>query len=495
MDLAGFTFLDWSIVILFLALMLGIGFSSSRRTGSETDFALGGRKMNSFSVGISLFATTMSTLSYLSYPGEMIKYGPVFFFGCLSYPLAYWVVKRFFIPKFMSLRVTSAYEILEMKLGRGTRLLATIFFLTLRFLWMSTIVYATVSTALVPIFGIDASYVPLISIILMVITVIYTSAGGLKAVVKTDVIQTGIMFLGAILTIVFIACKIGPLDRYMDPSLTSHWPPMKFGLDPVNRMTVCNILIMRFFWQVCTAGSDQMAVQRYLSTSDARSAAHSYKVSLISNACIETLLGIVGFMVMVYFLYNPDMMAAGSSVTGNADTLFPRFILVGLPHGLTGLIAAALMAAAMSSLSSGLNSSSTVIEEDIVKQIRRRKGREAGGSLKRIRLVSVLLGFAVTFACFLVPYVPGNLLDLMMKVVNLVVAPLFVLFFMALFVKFATNAGTIFGGLCSFAVAVAIAFFGIFGITGLWVMPFSLAAGILTGCAASLLHRRLSRVR
>lgn len=469
--------------------MLGIGFVSSRKMKSEEDFSLGGRSMNSLFVGLSMFATTMSTLSYLSYPGEMVKYGPVFFFGCLGYPLAYYLVKRFLIPKFMELNVTSAYEILEMKLGHGSRVLATTFFLTLRFLWMSTVVFATVSTALVPIFGLSPEYVAPISIILMVITIIYSSAGGLKAVVTTDAIQTFVMFLGAILALILIICKLGPADSLANPELTAHWNPIKWGLDPVSRMTVLNIIIMRFSWQVCTSGSDQMVIQRYLATKDAKAAAHSYKISLISNACIELLLGVVGFFVLAYFFYNPQMMADGTTIAGDADKLFPRFILVGLPKGLTGLIAAALMAAAMSSLSSGLNSCSTVIEEDIVKKVRARKGKDNSGSLKRIKLVSVFLGLAVTVACFFVGYVPGNLMDLIMKVVNLVTAPLFVLFFMALFVKKATDLGTVIGGLAAFGVAVGIAFFGLFGLQAIWVMPVSFAAGILTACLTSLTGR------
>lgn len=491
MDLATFSIFDWMIVILFLAVMLGIGFISSKRMKNESDYSLGGRSMNSFSVGISLFATMLSTLSYLSYPGEMIKYGPVFFFGFLAYPLAYYVVKRFLIPKFMCMNVTSAYEILEIKLGKGTRTLAMLFFLVLRFLWMSTVVYATVSTALVPIFGIDSSYIPVISIILMAITVIYSSAGGLKAVVTTDVLQTAVMFLGVILTMVFILCNLGGTEKLLDPQLTAHWKPIRWGLDPIERMTVGNIIIMRFVWQVCTAGSDQMAIQRYLATKDAKSAAHSYKVSLVSNACIETLLGVVGFLVMAYFLCNPDAMAPGTTIAGDADTLFPRFILVGLPNGLTGLIAAALMAAAMSSLSSGLNSSATVIEEDIIKRRLKRKGKEDEGSLRRIKLVSVFLGIAVTIACFLVSFVTGNLLDIVIKVVNLVVAPLFVLFFMALFVKKATNLGTIIGGLFSFAVAIAIAFFEIFGIQAIWIMPFALIAGVACAWTASCVENKI----
>lgn len=488
-----FSVIDWVIVVLFLAVMLGIGFVSARRTKSEEDFSLGGRSMNSVFVGLSMFATTMSTLSYLSFPGEMIKYGPAFFFGCLGYPLAYFVVKRFLIPRFMEMNATSAYEILEMKLGRGTRVLATTFFLTLRFLWMSTVVYATVSTALVPIFGVSPDYIAPISVILMVITVIYSSAGGLKAVVTTDAIQTIVMFIGAVLALVLIICKLGPADSLSNPVMTAHWDPIRWGFDPVSRLTVFNIIMMRFSWQVCTSGSDQMLVQRYLATKDIKSAAHSYKISLICNTCIELLLAAVGFFVLAYFFYTPEMMADGTTIAGDADKLFPRFILVGMPKGLTGLIAAALMAAAMSSLSSGLNSCSTVIEEDIVKKIRSRKGKDNGGSLKRIKLVSVLLGVAVTIACFFVGYVPGNLMDLIMKVVNLVTAPLFVLFFMALFVKSATDAGTIIGGLCAFAVAIAIAFFGLFGLQAIWVMPVSFVIGILTAWAASRFSRILKR--
>lgn len=492
MDLVRFSFLDWTIVALFLSLMLVIGFVSSKRTRSESDYVLGGRSMNSFSVGISLFATMLSTLSYLSFPGEMIKYGPVFFFGCLSYPFAYIVVKRFLIPKFMGLNVTSAYEILEIKLGKGCRTLATVFFLALRFLWMTTVMYATVSVALVPIFGISPDYVPVISVILMLITVFYTSIGGLKAVVTTDVLQTSVMFLGAVLSVVFIVTKTGICSQLSNPELTAHWSGIKWGLDPVDRMTVGNIIIMRFVWQVCTSGSDQMAIQRYLSTKDAASAARSYKVSLISNILVEALLGVVGFLVMAYFFCNPEMMEPGTTIAGDADTLFPRFILVGLPRGLTGLIAAALMAAAMSSLSSGLNSSATVIEEDIIKQICRRRGHDTADNLNRVKLASVFLGLAVTCACFFVSNVSGNLLDMVIKLVNLVVAPLFVLFFMALFVGKATNRGTVFGGLCSLGVAVLIAFFEIFGIKAIWIMPFALVAGILCGYAGSLIDRKIN---
>src|SRR5690606_35459734 len=182
--------LDWVVIVLYGALMLGIGFFYSKRNKTEEDYLLGGRQMNSVLVGISLFATLLSTVSYLSYPGEMIKYGPVIFAGMLGFPLVYFVAGWWLIPRIMELKVTSAYEILELKLGVSIRVLATFMFLSLRFLWMATIMYVTVDIVLFSVVNIDRFYVPLISTLLLLITIVYTSMGGLKAVVVTDVIQS-----------------------------------------------------------------------------------------------------------------------------------------------------------------------------------------------------------------------------------------------------------------------------------------------------------------
>ena len=144
----------------------------------------------------------------------------------------------------------------------------------------------------------------------------------------------------------------------------------------------------------------------------------------------------------------------------------------------------------MSSLSSGLNSSATVIYEDIINR-NRKESNTSSKSLHHIKLIAVALGVVVALSSFLVAYVSGNLLDVAIKVVNLVVAPLFVLFFMALFVPWATSRGTVAGGLFAMLVAVLIAFVGIFGITALWIMPVALVSGVLSSMLFSLLDRWL----
>ena len=483
------TFLDWLIVIAYLILMLLLGYFSSKKNKTAEDYVLGGKSMNPFMIGISLFATMFSTLSYLSYPGEMIKYGPVFLTGILAFPIASLIVGKYLIPHFMNLKVKSAYEILEIKLGSKTRKLGVLFFLSLRFLWMTTIIYATVDTAFVPIFNLSKSLVPLISIILSILTVVYTTMGGIKAVVKTDVAQSVIMFFGLIVTIIIILSKLDSIQTLFDPSFYSHWGSVEFKIDPIKRMTIGNIFIMTLVWQVCTAGSDLMAIQRYLSTKDIKSAKHSYSVSLWGSSFIQILLGITGICVMAYFTLNSNMLEGGVNLFEQADILFPVFIRIGLPTGITGLIASAILAAAMSSLSSGLNSSSAVIAEEI---IRGKKNKNDISNLKLIKKTSVIIGIIVALSSFFIPYITGNLFDVIQKVVNLVVAPLFVLFFMALFIPFATDRATFFAGITSLIIAILIAFFEIFGISSLWIMTLSLLGGVIVGIVISYIDNKLT---
>ncbi len=478
------THVDWIILIAYGLLMLGVGFYFSKRNRNTEDYHLGSRSMNPVMVGLSLFATLMSTLTYLSYPGEMIKYGPVIFASLASFPLVYLIVGWLIIPRFMKMRVTSAYEILEIRSGPGVRVMATFFFLSLRLLWMATIIFATVNTAMVSIFGFDKSYVPLICLIISLVTVVYTSMGGLKAVVITDALQTLILILGAILTLIFVSVQLGSFSAIIPEKMPGHWEDIKWGFDADRRMTVANAILSVFVWYICTAGSDQMAIQRYFSTGNLRSARKTFRISLITNFMVQVLLALVGLALLAYFTQRPDELPAGETLFTSADSLFPRYIVVGLPAGITGLVAAGLLSAAMSSLSSGLNSSSAVINEDVFKRFVHPKMKTS--SLRQARIISVIIGLVVTVLCLLVGYVKGNLLEVVIKVVNLFVSPLFVLFFMALFVPFSTEKGTLAGGMISVIIAVLIAFFEIFGLKVLWIMPLSFASGILTGCLFSL---------
>jgi len=481
--------LDWIVLIAYGIGMLYIGWHFSRQNKTQEDYLLGGRKMNPTAVGISLFASLLSTLSYLTYPGEMIQHGPAIFAGMLAFPLVYYIAGWWLIPRIMEMNVTSAYEILELKLGISVRMLATFMFLSLRLLWMATIIYVTVDVALLSVIQFDRAWVPVIGMFLTIITIIYTSMGGLKAVVFTDVVQSGIFMGGALLSILVVGYQFG-FGNLFPTSWPDYWDTLKLGFDPQERTTLGNAVLVLFVWYICTTGSDQMAVQRYLSTKDIKTARRSFLVSLFSSFISYVLLAMVGLAMLVYFTNNESLLMGGQTLQEQADTLFPRFILIALPPGVSGLIIAGLIAAAMSSMSSGLNSVSSVISEDIIKRFRRSDAPKMD-LLKQAKLLSYFTGVIVILLSFFVGAVQGNLLDVVMKVVNLFVAPLFVLFFMALFVSFATERGTFWGGIFSIVAAVAVAFYEVLGITVLWIMSTSLVAGIIAAVLLSLLDRQL----
>jgi Na+/proline symporter len=257
-------------------------------------------------------------------------------------------------------------------------------------------------------------------------------------------------------------------------------------------MTVGNIFITSLVWQICTSGSDQMAIQRYMSTGNLKSAKKSLKISLISSGLVRIVLAILGLAVVAYFMKYPNLMDYGTDIYENADMLFPRFILVGLPVGVSGLVVAGIMAAAMSSLSSGLNSSSTVIVEDIIDR-HFPFVLASTDSLIKIKIISAILGVSVAMSSMAVGFIEGNLLDMIFKLVNLFVAPLFVLFFMALFVPKATSKGVFYGGLFALLVAILIAFFNLFNLSVLTIMPISLVVGVIMSWSLSLLDRSCGR--
>ena len=479
------TVLDYAVIALYAVGMLVVGRYYSRQVKTADDYLLGGRRMHPLLIGLSLFATLTSTLSYLALPGEMIKNGPVVFSELLSLPLVFLVVGWVLIPRIMRQRATSGYELLESRLGLTGRLLGAGMFVLLRVFWMASILFATAHAVLIPLLDLDSAWMPAVNVAMAVITLVYTVEGGLKAVVVTDAVQAVLMFLGAIVTIVVVSAALGGVGAWWPSSWPSHWPEPKVLPEPGASRTVLGAFCAMLVWLTCTAGSDQMAIQRYLATRDAAAARRSFLVQLLSTALSMVLLGIAGLAVLGYFQARPEAVKAGWTIASDADKLMPHFIVIGLPAGLTGLVIAAILAAAMSSLSSGLNSSSAVIVTDFVG---RAGGRvmTADGEIRMARYVSVGVGVIAVGLSLIVGSLAGNLLELCFKVVNLLTAPIFVLFFLALFVPRATPAAAAAATVASVATAAVVAF-GWDARWFLWSPPAALVAGATVGAVVSLI--------
>ena len=490
--------LDWIVIGAYALAMVAIGWYCSRRVATTEDYLLGGRKMRPLGLGLSLFATMLSVVSYLAFPGEVIRYGPMMMCVVLAHPIVAVVVGWGIIPFIMKMKITSAYEILEIRLGPAARVLGSVFFLSLRLLWMAVIIYAGASKVLVPLSGLPVSATPYVCAVLGAITVVYTSMGGLRAVVFTDVAQTLILFAGAIVTLVLVTIWMGGVGAWWPDRWASHWVEPTLFYTPSIRVTVLGAMLASFTWWVCTSVSDQMAVQRYLATRDAKTARRVLIISLATNILVDGLFLMLGLSLWAFFAANPHLIPDGQRILTDGDKLFPRFILIGLPAGLSGLVVAGLMAAAMSSLSSGVNSSCSVIIVDFVDRFRKRaKKRTEAEHVRLAKWVSVLVGVVVVALSSYVGLVKGNLLEIAYKVVNLLVAPLAGLFFMAMFVRWATGLGAILGAACGLAVVVAINYWedftGTKGIGFIWAMPLGLLAHMCVGMVASLIPVPRSR--
>lgn len=478
--------LDLAVIGFYALAMLAVGRYYKSRVQTSDDYLLGGRTMSPLMVGVSLFATLSSTLSYLAYPGEMIQNGPMMFAQLTAFPVVMLIVGWFLIPRIMKQEVTSGYELLELRLGRSGRLLGATMFMTLRIVWMAAILYATTNKVLVPLLGLAPFWAPFIAAAMGLVTLVYSTEGGMRAVVMTDAIQSLIMCAGAIVVLLVVTVDLGGVGAWWPTVWAAHWQEPVFWFRADVRVTFMGAFLNMLVWMTCTCGADQMAIQRYLSTRDVRSARRSFGVNLLSEAVMATLLALVGLAVLGYFTQHSEGLAAGKSLIEQADELLPRFVVTVLPPGLAGVVIAAMLSAAMSSLSSGMNSASAVITTDFLGRVRQTR-RSQQETVRVARVASAIIGMIAVLLSMFVGQLAGNLLELCIKVVNLLTAPLFVLFFLALFVPWAKPAGGVAATVASIGVAVGIAFFKLGGLEFLWTAPASFVAGVVAGSLVSLI--------
>lgn len=455
---AGLTMIDWAIVVSYACATIVLGWYFSRRQSSIKEYFVGSGQMNSVLIGVSLFATLLSTISYLSMPGEAAGKGPAMMLTTLGYPLVFLVVGFVLLPAYMNRRVTSAYELLEERLGLSVRLLGAVMFLLLRLVWMSLLIYLT-SRALTKMMGLDPASIPTVAMVTGLVAVVYTTLGGLRAVVITDFMQTVLLYGGALLVIGTVTVAVGGFSwvpTRWDPNWDSQ--PL-FSFDPRVRVTILGAILNMFIWHTCTAGGDQTSVQRFMSTGNLRSARRAILTQMCVGILVTVTLAFVGFALLGYFSAFPERIPDGMSLKDNADDLFPHFIAHHLPVGVSGLVVAAMFAAAMSSMDSGVNSITAVVLTDFCDRL----GRPLKDERSRVRLARVLaltIGVIVVLGSSQMGRVPGNITAVTQKTSNLLTTPIFALFFFAMFVPFARPLGVWVGAILGVATASAVAFSG-----------------------------------
>ena len=487
--------IDWFMLVAYAGAVLGVGFYYARRQRTTEEYFLGGRSTHPFLAGISYFTATTSIITYIGTPGEYVQYGPglVFFAALPALPIVQILVGRYLSPFLMRLPITSAYELLESRLGMSVRKTGSLTYMITRFVWMALILF-TCSTVMVNVTGCDPRWGYVFAIATGAITTTYTLFGGLKAVMITEVIQFFMLVLGAVLTLILITVRLGGFRAWLPSHAEAHWQPQPvFGLDFHIRAILWVAFTYNVIALVCTAGSDQSAIQRLLTTRDAPAARRAYLLNNLANAGVTVLLGLVGAALIAFYRTNPQA-APGLTLARNGDAFFPYFISHELPRGISGLVVASLLAMAMSCLSAGINALITIITKDFIETRLNRPKPTQKAELKMTRVLAIIIGTAVVLGSIAVGHVSGNIYEVAGKTVNLLGCPLFGLFFLAMFVKSATPFGAIMGAVFSAASAVMVGYWDV--LTGRpemsfnWIGPVSFVVSLAAGCLFSLLPTR-----
>ncbi|MCQ6261211.1 sodium/solute symporter [Alcanivorax sp. MM125-6] len=368
--------LDWAVLLAYLAAILLIGFYFARRNTSTEEYFVGGRRFRGWVIGLSLVGTSISSVTFLAYPADAFKTGWLRYLPNLALPLALLMAARVFLPFFRRGNMTSAYEFLEQRFGPSVRVYGALAFIVAQLVRLAMILYLL---SLLILQLVDVS--PTVAIIAAGLFVgLYTIVGGIDAVIWTDVMQTLVLLIGGLLCIwVVVDALPGGLGQVFREAgaagkfALAEWRdgeprPVRWGLSLSEKTATMMLFIGLTNW-LTEYSSNQNTVQRYCASRSTREARRGLWVYLFTALPVWAFYMLLGTALWVFFQHFPDPMAtAVLAGAEKAEAILPWFITEYLPAGLAGLVVAAALAAAMSSLDSSINSVTTVSIVDLYRR-------------------------------------------------------------------------------------------------------------------------------
>lgn len=346
--------------LIFFGYLIGItlfGGSFFKKNRSVKAFTLGNQRIPNWVITMSIFATFVSSISYLALPGNAYQSNWNAFVFSLSLPIAAWIAIRFFVPLYRSVNSPSAYTYLEQRFGPWARIYVSACYLLTQVMRVGTILYL-LALALNTIIGWD---IRLIIVVTGILVLIYSILGGIQAVLWTDAIQGIILISGAILCAIFMLSQIPGGSEQVFQLAREH---QKFSLGSfgatLTESTFWVVLIYGIFINLQNYGIDQNYIQRYMASKDEASAKKAAFIGGMIYLPVSAIFLFIGTALFAY--YNSGTVALPESVPD--DQVFPYFIVNVLPTGLTGLLVASIFAAGMSTISTSFNSAATVFLTD-----------------------------------------------------------------------------------------------------------------------------------
>ena len=430
--------LNLSVIAVYLVVTTLLGFWFARRNKSTDDFFRGGQKVAWWAAGCSVFATMLSSLTYTGIPAKAYAQDWVYAVGNLMIPVVAVYAVLVALPFFRKLNVVTAYEYLEHRFNGTVRRVASGVFIGFH-LFRMAIVMSLTGLAL----AVATPLTPAQSVILMgVLCILYSAAGGIEAVIWTDTLQSVVLLLGAFAALgVLITGIDGGWQGFHQTGLDhGKFSMANFHWDASDARLAFWVVVLGAIGQnLSSYTSDQAVVQRYMTTPTPQLAARSIWLNAGLSILATVLFFGIGSALFVYFDQAPEKL----DMSLKTDQIFPYFIVSQMPGGLAGLIVAGIFAAAQSTVSTSMNSMTTAIFTDFRKPD---SVHAEGSGLWAARILTLILGVTGTIIAlyFLSPDIK-SLFDSFIRVIGLFMGALGGLFLLGMLSRRASSAGALTG--------------------------------------------------
>ncbi len=434
--------IDIAVLAVYLVAVVGLGVWFARANRSSKDFMAAGGSLPGWAVGLSIFGTYLSSNTFIGVPGKAYSGNWNGFVFSLSLPLAAWVAVKWFVPFYRKSGEISAYHHLEERFGPWARTYALVCYLLTQLARVGTILFG-VSLGLSSLTGWS---LPGVIIVSGLAVTAYTLLGGIVAVIWTDVIQSIVLLIGAVVIAVLLLVNHpeGAGEAMRVAAGADKFSLGSFSID-FTQSTFWVVLIYGIFINLNNFGIDQSFVQRYHTARDDQAAARSVWTGALLYVPVAALFFFIGSMLFSYYEASPTLLAElkAANPDGYADQVLPHFIATQLPPGVAGLLIAAIFAAAMSSIDTSLNSSATVTLKDFIQRFFRREENDKAALriLRASTLVWGILGTGVALAMM----GQKSLLDAWWKLSGVFAGGMLGLFLLGLIARTATNTGAVTG--------------------------------------------------
>ena len=448
-----FGIINYVTLVVYLLIVFGIGLLAAGKIVNTNQFFRADQSIPWWAAGLSIFATMLSSITFMSIPAQGFSVGWNLFVGSI-YVILTPLVVYVYVPYFRKLDITSAYEFLEIRFNLAVRLFASLQFILFQLGRIAVVLFLP-SLALATVAGVNIY----VSIVLVgVLCVAYTMFGGMKAVIWTDAVQAVILLGGAFIALIAIIYRVpggvGQIISVADEG-QKFFHSLSWSWD-TTIATGWAIMMGSIFSNLFSYTASQDVVQRYLTTSDQKTAGRAIWINAIMAPVAQALFFAIGTGLFAFYYYHPHKLHP----TIANDGIFPFFVVQELPVGLAGLIVAAVFAASQSTVSSSLNSLATAVVTDFYRRFQPQASDQRALRLARfITLIAGLIGIGLAILLASLGEI-RSLWEIFIAVLGLFGGSVSGLFFLGMFTTRTHGTGAMVGALASVAVVMWMFFSG-----------------------------------